>query len=144
MSLLEDTFGALCGANSYLTPKQSQGLAPHYGAIPAVVDLHGAACNANARSADDVEVFILQVEGRKRWRLYHPLESEQLPDEYSPDFTPAQVAHFKMHSEVTLEQGDLLYFPRGWIHQAVTSGAAVSHHVTLSTYQKHSYKALLE
>ena len=61
MSRLEDEFGALCGANSYLTPKQSQGLAPHY---------------------DDVEVFILQIEGTKKWRLYYPPEGHELAEEY--------------------------------------------------------------
>lgn len=121
MSALEDTFGSLCGANSYLTPPGSQGLAPHY---------------------DDVEVFILQIEGRKRWRLYYP--TVELPEEYSPDFAPEEVPGLKFHSEVLVEQGDLLYFPRGWIHQAVTSDDVGSHHVTLSTYQKHSVKELLK
>ncbi len=41
-----------------------------------------------------------------------------------------------------LPEGDLLYFPRGWVHQAVT-GTAPSHHITLSTYQKHNPKTLL-
>jgi hypothetical protein len=41
-SSLEDFFGDLCGASSYLTPPKAQGLAPHW---------------------DDVEVFILQTEG---------------------------------------------------------------------------------
>ena len=39
------------GANTYLTPAGAQGFSPHY---------------------DDVEVFILQTEGSKHWRLYHP------------------------------------------------------------------------
>lgn len=43
MSRLEDTFGSLCGANSYLTPPGTQGLAPHY---------------------DDVDVYILQARVR--------------------------------------------------------------------------------
>lgn len=83
----------------------------------------------------------MQVEGSKRWRLYYP--TTELPDEYSPDFSPEEVEGLKLHSEVLLEQGDLLYFPRGWIHQAVT-GDSASHHVTLSTYQKHHFGQLLK
>ena len=44
---------------------------------------------------------------------------------------------------VTLEQGDLLYLPRGFIHEAATGTAAASTHVTISTYQKHSWGELL-
>ena len=36
---------------SYLTPPGSQGFAPHY---------------------DDIEAFVVQLEGRKHWRLYNP------------------------------------------------------------------------
>ena len=35
----------------YLTPPETQGFAPHY---------------------DDIEAFILQLEGKKRWRVYAP------------------------------------------------------------------------
>ncbi len=121
MSQLEDTFGSLCGANSYLTPPHSQGLAPHY---------------------DDVEVFILQVQGAKRWRLYYP--TVELPETYSADFRPHQMPSLRLHSEVLVQQGDMLYFPRGWIHQAVTGDDLPSHHVTLSTYQKHTMKQVLQ
>ncbi|OXB59854.1 hypothetical protein ASZ78_009310 [Callipepla squamata] len=48
---LECYFGSLVGSNVYITPQGSQGLPPHY---------------------DDVEVFILQLEGEKHWRLYKP------------------------------------------------------------------------
>jgi hypothetical protein len=51
----------------YLTPPGTQGFAPHY---------------------DDVEVFILQLEGKKRWRLYEPRTTqEKLPRFSSPNFS---------------------------------------------------------
>lgn len=42
---------------SYLTPPGSQGFAPHY---------------------DDIEAFVVQLEGRKHWRLYNPRYSKKL------------------------------------------------------------------
>lgn len=46
--------------------------------------------------------------------------------------------------EVTLEAGDLLYFPRGFIHQAFADKDAHSLHITLSVYQKNSWADFLE
>ena len=57
MSELEKKFGALFGANCYLTPNKNSGLAPHF---------------------DDVEVWMLQLEGRKRWRCWTPNEGFNL------------------------------------------------------------------
>ncbi|XP_023976002.1 ribosomal oxygenase 2 isoform X2 [Physeter macrocephalus] len=111
---LECYFGSLVGSNVYITPAGSQGLPPHY---------------------DDVEVFILQLEGEKHWRLYHP--TVPLAREYSLE---AEDRIGRPAHEFTLKPGDLLYFPRGTIHQADTpSGLAHSTHVTISTYQSSSW-----
>ncbi|KDO21271.1 hypothetical protein SPRG_13570 [Saprolegnia parasitica CBS 223.65] len=45
--------------------------------------------------------------------------------------------------ELTLEEGDLLYFPRGVIHQACT-GSAFSTHVTISIYHHNSWANFME
>lgn len=46
---MQEYFHSFVGTNFYLTPPNSQGFAPHF---------------------DDIEAFVLQIEGKKRWRLY--------------------------------------------------------------------------
>eukprot|EP01138_Halocafeteria_seosinensis_P014179 gb/GECG01014478.1/.p1 GENE.gb/GECG01014478.1/~~gb/GECG01014478.1/.p1 ORF type:complete len:280 (+),score=44.18 gb/GECG01014478.1/:1-840(+) len=66
LSTLEEYFCMFVGSNVYLTPPASQGFAPHY---------------------DDIEAFVLQVEGSKHWRVYAPRSSEEvLPRYSSPNF----------------------------------------------------------
>uniref|UniRef100_A0A8B9ZJI5 Bifunctional lysine-specific demethylase and histidyl-hydroxylase n=1 Tax=Anas platyrhynchos TaxID=8839 RepID=A0A8B9ZJI5_ANAPL len=111
---LECYFGSLVGSNVYITPQGSQGLPPHY---------------------DDVEVFILQLEGEKHWRLYKP--TVHLAREYNVE---SEDRIGKPTHEFVLKPGDLLYFPRGTIHQADTPpGISYSTHVTISTYQNNSW-----
>ena len=63
---------------------------------------------------DDHDVFILQVAGRKQWKVYgmtrkYPLAVDVEPTVEKPD-APLW--------EGMLEDGDLLYIPRGWWHVA--------------------------
>lgn len=123
LAMLETHWGSFAGCNAYLTPRGTQGFAPHF---------------------DDIEAFLLQVEGTKRWKLHRPVdEGEVLPRESSRNFRPEEVG--KPMMEVALEAGDLLYFPRGVIHQAVTDDAHPhSLHLTLSTAQKNTWIDLME
>jgi len=106
----------------YLTPPNSQGFAPHY---------------------DDVEAFILQIEGQKRWKLYKPLnENEYLPRNSSKNFDQSEIG--KPILDTVVKAGDLLYLPRGTIHQGMTLDDTHSLHVTLSVYQKNSWYDLLK
>ena len=102
LSLLENEFGCMVGSNAYLTPLNSQGFAPHY---------------------DDIDAFILQLEGYKRWRVYAPFHKrETLPRTSSRDYTEKEVEELGEGAllDVILGPGDVLYLPRGWIHQAET------------------------
>ena len=108
---LDQSLGMQCGANSYLTPAGTQGFSPHY---------------------DDVDVFIVQTEGAKRWRLYAPTSaSDVLPLESSRNFTQDELGCCVL--DVWLKAGDFLYAPRGTVHQCVASEAEDSLHVTIST-----------
>eukprot|EP00750_Incisomonas_marina_P012486 INCI16897.1.p1 GENE.INCI16897.1~~INCI16897.1.p1 ORF type:complete len:704 (-),score=149.23 INCI16897.1:146-2176(-) len=117
-SHLETLFGCLVGSSAYLTPPNTQGLAPHH---------------------DDVDVFILQTEGTKKWKLYAPIQvnartaSHDLP----------RVMIGKPTHEFTLHQGDMLYFPRGVVHEAAAT-EQFSTHVTISTYQRYAHVDFLQ
>src|SRR5207253_2896853 len=92
----EGVFHCPVHGNLYLTPAQSQGFDAHF-------DAH--------------EVFALQLDGVKHWRLYGlaavlPLACEKANVPRS-SLGPPQ--------EVRLEAGDLLYIPRGHAHEAFTS-----------------------
>ncbi|OWF43534.1 ribosomal oxygenase 1-like [Mizuhopecten yessoensis] len=122
LSMLQEYFGCCVGANTYLTPPGTQGFAPHF---------------------DDIEAFILQLEGKKHWRLYSPRsDAEKLPRFSSGNFTDVDLGEPIL--EKTLEPGDLLYFPRGTIHQAKTVGDEHSLHITVSCYQKNTWGDLFE
>ncbi|XP_070705504.1 ribosomal oxygenase 1 [Pempheris klunzingeri] len=122
LSILQEQFGSMAGANVYLTPPGTQGFAPHY---------------------DDIEALVVQLEGKKHWRVYSPrTEDEVLPVLSSPNFDQADIG--KPILEVVLEAGDLLYFPRGFIHQGDCLPDAHSLHITISSYQRNSWGELLQ
>lgn len=122
LSILQEQFGSMAGANVYLTPPGTQGFAPHY---------------------DDIEAFVVQLEGKKRWQVYNPRsEDEVLPVLSSPNFDQADIG--KPILDVVVEAGDLLYFPRGFIHQGNCLPDAHSLHITVSSYQKNSWGDLLQ
>ncbi|CAG9865116.1 unnamed protein product [Phyllotreta striolata] len=121
ITALQEYFGSMVGVNVYLTPAGSQGFAPHY---------------------DDIEAFVLQLEGRKHWKLYKPKGSDVLARDSSANLKHEDIGEPFM--EATLNAGDLLYFPRGTIHEARTDSEAHSLHITVSVYQRNSYADLLE
>lgn len=86
LSAFERYWGCQAGCNAYLTPAKSQGFSPHY---------------------DDIEAFVLQTEGKKRWRCYAPRGVDDvLPRFSSPDFSQEEIGE-PILDEI-LEAGDLL------------------------------------
>uniref|UniRef100_A0A452FYZ3 Bifunctional lysine-specific demethylase and histidyl-hydroxylase n=1 Tax=Capra hircus TaxID=9925 RepID=A0A452FYZ3_CAPHI len=122
LAVLQEQFGSMAGSNVYLTPPNSQGFAPHY---------------------DDIEAFVLQLEGRKLWRVYRPrVPTEELALTSSPNFSQDDLGEPVL--QTVLEPGDLLYFPRGFIHQAECQDGVHSLHLTLSTFQRNTWGDFLE
>jgi len=94
--------------NAYLTPPGSQGLATHY-------DTH--------------DVFVLQVDGRKRWRIHEPVLADPL-DRQAWGGRAEEVsatASGEPAIDAVLEPGDALYLPRGWLHSAQAQGDSSLH-----------------
>ncbi len=63
---------------------------------------------------DDHDVFILQVRGQKVWRLWGEVRRQPL----KRDVEPNEVAPPEPLWTGALEEGDVLYIPRGWWHGA--------------------------
>ncbi|BDA40833.1 Ribosomal oxygenase 1 [Coccomyxa sp. Obi] len=122
LAKLEEVFSSCVGCNAYLTPANSKGFAPHF---------------------DDIDAFVLQVEGAKRWRLHKPItEDHVLPRFSSPDFSQEDLD--EPFLDIVLQPGDLLYMPRGTIHQAQALPEAHSLHLTVSANQRNSWADFLE
>ena len=112
---LRETFPHAFG-NLYVTPPAGR-----------AVDAH----------ADDRDVFVLQLEGRKEWKVYGPPPvAFPAPDEqvgkHGLSVPAASVDPARALVDAALEVGDVMYIPRGFVHEAATSPDAPSLHLTLA------------
>lgn len=69
---------------------------------------------------DDYDVFLIQAEGRRRWRIATGADA---PLELVPDLEVRILARFEPDQEWLLEPGDLLYLPPGVPHWGIAEGA---------------------
>jgi hypothetical protein len=101
------TGGLFVNVNAYLTPAGThKAFPPHY---------------------DPWDVFVLQVQGTKKWRLYqsfitlpHPHQVAKIKHLTTMD-TPWKGEQLRLIHELVMHPGDLLYMPRGLIHAAESS-----------------------
>ncbi|MGH9941871.1 MAG: cupin domain-containing protein [Pyrinomonadaceae bacterium] len=118
-------------ANLYCSPAKSQGARRHY-------DTH--------------DVLVLQVAGRKHWRVFGPLFKfpvrgfPALPFERADELEMRRGANHRKRVgledmpcgepviDVWLESGDLLYLPRGWVHEAWTEEDSPSAHLSVGLH----------
>ncbi|MFE5771836.1 JmjC domain-containing protein [Streptomyces sp. NPDC056485] len=102
--------------NAYVTPPKSQGFAAHF---------------------DPRDAFIVQVEGTKVWTLREPVLPSPLAHESwdrlreGGEWTTERLDAVEPWKVLTLEPGDVLWLPRGWVHSARSEGVS-SLHLTLS------------
>lgn len=89
-SYLQEYFGFPTGCSSYLTPPGAQGYPPHF---------------------DDVEIFVIQLSGCKRWRLYDRSDRDtNLAARVTKEFKQEELG--EPFSEFVMRPGDVMYFPR--------------------------------
>lgn len=117
---MEHIFSCHVQTNLYLTPPGQQGFSTHF---------------------DNHDVFVIQVEGEKAWRLLgvpldRPFRGEK--------FDSSEHASGALREEFTLRAGDCLYVPRGMMHDAATSGDTPSLHITVGLISKTWADLLLE
>ena len=77
---------------------------------------------------DAQDVFVLQLSGRKQWKVWRPTRAHPLRDDFEDAPKPG---HDDMPVfDGILEDGDFLYLPRGWWHTAIPLDEP-SLHITL-------------
>ena len=70
---------------------------------------------------DSYDVFLLQLAGRRRWRIGRMKQATLQPD------VPLKILqHFEPEHEWTLDPGDMLYLPPRWAHDGVAEGACIT------------------
>lgn len=108
--MLQREFAANAGANAYCSFQRVQAFGTHY-------DLH--------------DVFAVQTEGEKLWRIYEARADNPLaplpPGDEAEQWLVA--TRGRVIQELVMRPGDVLYLPRGQYHDAIT-GADASLHVT--------------
>ena len=111
---LVEEIGHPVQVNSYITPASSRGFDPHH-------DVH--------------DVFVLQIAGRKRWRIHEPVLESPLPEQPWEQLKTqvAERAAGEPLIDAELAPGDALYLPRGYLHSAVAQGE-LSIHLTIGVH----------
>ncbi|AKJ28380.1 cupin domain-containing protein [Caldimonas brevitalea] len=73
---------------------------------------------------DSYDVFLLQVQGRRRWRIGRLADPALLPG------MPLKILeNFVAEQEWVLEPGDMLYLPPRWAHDGVADGECMTYSV---------------
>lgn len=112
--VLSEAFSARVKVNVYMTPAGYQGAPLH---------------------PDIQDVFVLQMEGSKDWTLYEERVYEAVETlEHTRNMgysVPPFGSDPQVAEQTSLEQGDLLYIPRGLLHRAVAPPTTPSLHLTV-------------
>lgn len=70
---------------------------------------------------DSYDVFLIQVQGQRRWRI-----GRQPNAELRDDVPLKIIKNFEPEQEFVLEAGDMLYLPPGWAHDGVAVGECMT------------------
>ena len=70
---------------------------------------------------DSYDVFLLQLHGRRRWRVGRCTKPS-----FRPGLPLKILEHFEPQHDWLLEPGDMLYLPPGWAHDGVAAGECMT------------------
>ena len=117
---LESVFSSHVQTNIYLTPGSSQGFNTHF---------------------DDHDVFVIQLSGTKKWRLYQkPIDNPYRGESFNTkDYKAGE-----LQKEFELKEGECVYIPRGLMHDAISVGEKASLHITVGLIVKKWADLMLE
>ena len=73
---------------------------------------------------DSYDVFLLQGEGRRRWRI-----ARRYDPALEPGIPIRILRRFRAEKEWVLGPGDMLYLPPGWAHEGVAVGPCVTYSI---------------
>ncbi len=80
---------------------------------------------------DTHDVFAIQLIGRKTWRIFPP--TWPLPLTYQTNDRSGHTCPQEPALELTMEEGDVVYIPRGWWHHVVPLQVG-SFHLSVGSY----------
>jgi len=80
---------------------------------------------------DTHDVFVVQLIGRKRWRIFAP--TWPLPLTYQTNEKSGHKCPTEPAYELIMEEGDVIYLPRGWWHHVIPLQAG-SFHLAVGSY----------
>ncbi len=89
----ENTFSENVQANAYIALSDNQGFVLHW---------------------DSHDVFVVQISGKKEWKIYSQTRKFPMHNDIDKNLTPPEIPIW----EGIIEDGDFLYLPRGWWHEA--------------------------
>lgn len=81
---------------------------------------------------DTHDVFVVQLAGRKLWKLYAPTLPLPISSQTSTD--RKDEVPDTVFSEQTLETGDILYVPRGWWHRVAPIDQNETFHLAVGVH----------
>jgi 50S ribosomal protein L16 3-hydroxylase len=73
---------------------------------------------------DSYDVFLLQAQGRRRWRI-----GRQKDLSLQPDVPLKILSNFVPEEEFLLEAGDMLYLPPGYAHDGIAEGECMTYSI---------------
>lgn len=114
---LQEYFHCTINSKIFLSSKSTVGFAPR---------------------CDDIDTFVLQIEGEMHWRVYKPLHRSNMSSFESKKVGPIGGPLLN----VVLKAGDLLYVPRGFLYESFSDSHSL--HLTLNFCRKQTYGDLLK